>query len=100
MKHHHFKLRRRYINCESTGVTCIDSEYDGGDKEYFEVTETAHIDDCDLEDLDVEGVDISFSLPKQFESSHPVFDRCAEFGLDPDEVARMCRDLIDAEERS
>jgi hypothetical protein len=98
VKHHHFKLQLRHIHCESTGISCIDREYDGDDKAHFSVTETSQIDDCDLEDLEIEGIDICFSLPKQFDSSDPIFDKFAEQGLDPDEVAEMCHELIEAEE--
>jgi hypothetical protein len=99
MRHHHFKLQLRRINCDSTAISCIDREYDGNDWEYFAFAQTSHVDDCDLEDLDIEGIDIFFSLPKQFDSSHPAFDKCAEHGLDPDEVAEVCRELVEAEER-
>jgi hypothetical protein len=97
MKRHHFKLQFRHVNCESLTITCLDPEYEGRDTEYFKGTENNELHPDDLDDLEVEGFDISFSLPKSFDTSHPVFEKCGEYGLDPDEVAEPCLQLAKAE---
>jgi hypothetical protein len=98
MKRHHFKLQFRHVNCESVTVTCLDPEYEGPDKEYLQGPETNNeLDEDDLDTPEVEGFDISFSLPRSFDSSHPVFEKCGEYGLDPDLVAESCLELANAE---
>jgi hypothetical protein len=67
---------------------------------YFRGPETNNeLDDDELDDLEVDGFDINFSLPTSFDSSHPVFEKCAEYGLDPDQVAESCLGLLAANPR-
>jgi hypothetical protein len=81
-----YRLKLTVIPATITDCICNDT----ADVDFCKVTEFAYDQDLAV-NPHIKAVEIDFSWPSSA-NPHPLFAICEEYGLDPTEIAEICRE--------